>query len=303
MRPKTLSNIVGQKQCKTVLTTLVNYAKEKNESIPHCLISGPSGFGKTTIAQSMANDFGSSLFVINCATISKPKQIFEIIDEMSDKNLLFFDEIHSLTNKTCESIYTILEDFCYYDNGFKVDIPKITIVGASTSIGSIPIPLKNRFKFIGYLEPYTEDELIDVCYGICEDKGFKLNKNLAKVIAKTSRGIPRKIVSTTEWLYQYMVSNKIKKVNQEELIKIISYQGINENGLEKHDIDYLNILYNHRSGLSLNALSSKLQTDIDNIKNLIEPFLLKLGLIEITTGKGRSLTREGKIYTEKLNKS
>lgn len=303
MRPKTLANIVGQKQCKTVLETLVNFAKEKNEFVPHILLSGPSGFGKTSIASAVANDIGSNLFTINCAAINKPKQIFQVIDEAADNDIVLMDEIHALTNKTCESIYNILEDFCYYENGYKVDISKITIIGASTSIGSIPIPLKNRFKFVGYLEPYTEDELIDVCYGICEEKGFKLNKGLAKIIAKTSRGVPRQIVARTEWIYQFMVSNNLKSVSREKLLEIISFQGVDENGLEKHDLDYLKLLYASRGSLSLNAISSKLQTNVDNIKNIIEPYLLSLGLIEIKSGSGRSLTREGKIYTEKLNKS
>jgi Holliday junction DNA helicase RuvB len=299
MRPKNFKDIVGQKQCKMVLETLVKYAKDKNDSVPSFLLSGPAGYGKTSIANVVANEIGSQLFTINCAGV-KPKIIFNTIEEMSEKNILLLDEVHALSNKTCESLYNIIEDFCYFEQGYRIDIPKITIIGASTSIGSIPIPLKSRFKFIAYLEEYTEDELVDVCHGICEEKGFKLNKSLAKIIAKTTRGSPREIVSRTEWIYNFMVGNGLKSVNADKLKEIISFQGINENGLEKHDLDYLKTLYKNRSGLSLNALSSKLQTDVDNIKNIIEPHLIKLGFIEITTGKGRSLTRSGKTYIEKL---
>jgi Holliday junction DNA helicase RuvB len=300
MRPKTLNSIVGQETCKEVLQTLVKSSQISNSPVPHILLSSPAGHGKTSIAQALSNDIGSNLFTVNCANIGKSDKLFSIIEEMADKDILFMDEIHGLTKKTCESLYTVLEDFCYYDRGYKVKTPKITIIGASTEIGRLPLPLKSRFKFTASLVPYTDDELVEVCYQICEEKGFKLNKSLARVIAKTCRGTPRSVVSRTEWIYAYMTGNGLKTISGDKLLDIIKLQGINKDGLEEHDMAYLKCLYENKGSLSLNALSSKLMIDQENIKVLIEPHLFKLGFIEVATAKGRSLTRSGKTYVEKL---
>lgn len=300
MRPKTLNDIVGQTKAVEVLKTLIKSSKKNNEAIPHVLISASSGCGKTSIAQALANDIGSSFFSVNCSTIGKSSNLFDIINETQENSVLFLDEIHALTKKTCESLYNILEDFCYYEDGYKVDIPKITVIGASTEIGRLPIPLKGRFKFTASLEPYTEDELVYVCKMVCEEKGFKLNESLAKIIAKTCRGIPRNMVSRAEWIYAYMSGNNLKSINKDKILDIIALQGVNKDGLEDHDIEYLNLLNNHRKGLSLSAISSKLLIDKENILNIIEPYLMKSGFVEIAGPKGRILTRDGRNYIENL---
>lgn len=302
MRPKKLENIVGQEKAKEVISTLINLSKKTEEPVPHILLSAAAGCGKTSFAQAIANDIDTNFYSINCATVNKPNKIFNIIEEMSDKDVLFLDEIHGLSKKTCETLYTILEDFCYYDEGYKVEIPKITIIGASTEIGKLPLPLKSRFKYTATLEPYTEEQLADVCKMVCEEKGFKLSRNLAKIIAKTCRGVPRNMVSRAEWLYAYMTGNSIKTIDKNKMLDIIALQGVNADGLEEHDLKYLKTLYDSRGGLSLDALASKMSMDRENIKTLIEPYLNKLNFIEISAGKGRGLTREGKKYIEKVNK-
>lgn len=300
MRPKTLSEIVGQDNVKCVLQTLIKSAEKTNDPVPHILMSGSAGLGKTSIAQSLANDINSGFFSLNCSTVNKPEKIFNILQEVNRGDVLFLDEIHALSKKICESLYTILEDFCYYEEGYKIEIPRITVIGASTEIGRLPLPLKSRFKFTANLREYSDDELIQVCKQVFEEKNFKLNNSLAKIIAKTCRGVPRTMVSRAEWIYAYMVGNELKVVSQKNLIDIIALQGVNEDGLEDHDLHYLKILFNSNN-LSLDGLSSKMNMDKENIKNIVEPYLIKLGLIDIKQGRGRILTRKGKDYIKKLN--
>lgn len=300
IRPKNLKQIVGQKKCVEVLETLIKSSEKSGDPIPHILLSAAAGAGKTSIAKALANDINSNFYEVNCATISQPKQLFNIIEDMMEYDVLFLDEIHNLTRKTSETLYTILEDFCYYQSGYKVEIPKITVIGASTEIGKLPLPLVSRFKFKATLEPYSEQDLIEVCKLVCEAKGFKLNNNLASTIAKTCRGIPRNMVSRAEWLYAYMNGNDLKSIDKQKVLDIIELQGTNKDGLESHDIQYLKILLEHRQGLSLNSISSKMNMDKENISKLIEPYLLKMAFIEIVAGAGRKLTRKGKSYVENL---
>lgn len=300
MRPKTLDSVVGQKRAVEVIKTLIKSSSKTNDPVPHILFNAPPGSGKTTLAKALANDVGSNFYEVNCATISKPKQLFNIIEDMLDRDVLFLDEIHNLTKKTSETLYTILEDFCYYDAGYKNPISKITVIGASTEIGKLPLPLVSRFKFKATLDPYSEQDLMQVCRMVCEEKGFKLNNDIALTIAKTCRGIPRNMVGKAEWLYAYMVGNNIKSIDKSKVLDIIALQGTNKDGLEDYDIQYMKILDENKQGLSLNSMSSKMNMEKDNIQKLIEPYLIKMGFLEISAGTGRKLTRKGKLYVQNL---
>lgn len=296
-----LDNLVGQENAKSVIRTLINHCKKENEALPHILISASQGNGKTTFAKAIANEVESNFYSVNCASIGKFKGLFNIIDNMTEKDILFLDEIHGLTKKACESLYTILENFCYYEEGYKIDIPKITIIGASTEIGSLPIPLKSRFKFTANLVPYTEDELVEVCNNVFRDKKIQLSKEMSKVIARTCRGIPRNMVSRAEWIYAYLSGNNISEsVDKKRVLDIIALQGVNEDGLEENDIKYLKLLRKNNNGISLNTISSKLNINKENIEKLIEPYLCEKNFIEKSAGRGRTLTVEGKQYLKVL---
>ena len=301
MRPKTLNDIVGQEDTKTVLRTLIEFSKNKSKAIPHILLSGPAGIGKTSIAQAVAAENSANLFQANCAMIGKSQNLFKIIDEMAEKDILFLDENHALSKKSSESLYTILEDFCYYEEGYKVTVPEITIIGASTEIGRLPLPMKSRFKFTATLMPYNDTELSEVCKAIFQNNGMPINDDMAKVIAKTCRGIPRNMVSRAEWIYAFLSGNSVSgPIDKKKILDIIALQGVNEDGLENHDIQYLKILYEARTGLSLDSIASKISMDKENVLKLVEPHLVKLNFIEKTKGKGRSLTVRGKVYVEKI---
>lgn len=303
MRPETLTEMVGQAQAKEVVTTLISSSRQRDEAVPHILFSGEAGTGKTSLARITATEIGSTLFQVNCAVVRNHKQILKILDEMQDKDILFLDETHSLPFKVCEYFYHIMEDFCYFDEqGKTVETPKITVIGASTQIGQLPAPLKRRFKFIAEFQEYTLDELTEVCYLVCKKRGFKLNKTIAKIIAKTCKGNPSKMADRTEWIYSYMRAHNLKKIDNEQLLKIIAMQGVNKDGLERQDIRYLKVLESANregSSLSLGTVANKLGINSDTIKYDIEPYLSRNDFFSITT-RGRELTKKGLKYVENL---
>lgn len=290
-------SFVAQEDAKTVISTLVKASKINEEAIPHIAFSGNPGTGKTTIANLCADMIDSKMFTLNCSTVGSFKEIRSILNKISFQDILFLDEIHALRKKVSESLYTVLENFYYNnENGYRIDLPKFTVIGATTDFGKLPAPLRDRFKFKAVFREYSLEELTKICHLVCKNKGFKLNEKLAETIAKTCRNTPRHVVSRTEWIYSYMIANDLKKISKEEVIKIISLQGFNEDGLERSDLQYLKTLKESEC-LGLSQISYRLNMSEEDVRNIIEPFLIKLNLIQIGSS-GRSLTRQGYEYVK-----
>lgn len=293
-RPATLDSIIGQHEAKTVLKILVKASQINNTSVPHCLLSGIAGSGKTTIAQCIANEKGKRFYQINAANINTINELKSIISSMKDQEILFIDEIHNLKDKVCEWLYTVMEDFQYYEKAGSTVITKhvarITIFGASTCIGRLPEPLKARFKFKAEFVPYTEDELCQIVHLVCRSYNFTLTDTIARTIAKTCRLTPRLVVGRTEWIRDYMIANNLQRLSANDVINIIALQGIDKDGLTKIDHAYLSVV-KENSPISLAQIASKINVDRDTVLNDIEPYLINCGLIEITT-KGRILRKD-----------
>jgi len=294
-------DFIGQEKVKEVLKTLINAAKIRNKACDHFFLGGPAGFGKSKCCKIIAKELGKNLFSINCATLRDIKDIRNIINQINFMDIMFLDEIHSMPKKCSEFMYTVMEDFCYYDTkGRVVNLPEFTIAAASTHAGKISGPMKSRFKFNAEFVEYTEEELTKVCHLTCQEQGFKLDEDLAMLIARTCRGVPRLVKARTEWLYNWMISNNLTKISSGEVLKIIALQGYNKDGLENRDIQYLREL---KCGtIGINQLSSLLNIDQSTIMNDIEPFLIKSRFVEIS-GSGRSLTRNGFDYIKELDSS
>lgn len=298
MRPEKFEDFIGQESAKTVCKILVDSAKLNRKSVPHILISSPPGYGKTSLAYIIANEMASRLFIVNCASIRNIQQILSIIVEMNNYDVLFLDECHSLPKRVCEILYTIMEDFEYFDDyGGQIGVSEITILGASTQIGELPDPLKTRFKYNAELIQYTEQEMIDICKLYCSKMRLQLSSDSAKIIAKTVRSTPRIMVNRVEWIHSYVTSQRMSNLCNQQLKKIISLQGVNEDGLERRDIVYLKSLSSYKQGVS--QISSKISIDESTIKSTIEPYLIKLGFVSISKG-GRALTRNGLQYIKDI---
>jgi Holliday junction DNA helicase RuvB len=290
VRPNSLDEVVGQKKAKTILKTFVDASLKTGDLCPSILTISASGQGKSTLAYTFADSLGKGIHNVNAASVKNQKELFDIFRKVKYGDVVFIDEIHALSTKVSESLYTVLEDFCYFNGGRKVEVNKFVALAATTNIGDVPIPLKNRFQFIIELEKYSLEELTDICHLVCTKKGFKLNKDIAMTIAKTAKGVPRTISNRTIWIYNYLMANNLKSVSKDKLLEIIALQGVDENGLDNKDIKYISSI--GYDVVSLRELSAKLNVEPSEITNIIEPYLIEQDLVRITK-RGRELTMAG----------
>lgn len=287
MRPQTLKEVVGQNKTKETLNILVNSARIRKAACPHIIFFGPSGCGKTTLARAVSTELNSKCHELNGASLRKPEDLRLLLNSLSAQDVILIDEIHSMNNRVSEFLYTIMEDSKYFDpRGRAIKVPPVTFIGATTEIGSLLEPLRNRFKYECEIERYSLDELVEIAINI-EILGVeKLPRNVAEIICKTCRSTPRLVVNRTEFVRDYLLTNPQQQFTREKLLSIIALQGVDENGFTALDRRYLDELSD--TPISLRSIAAKLRESPETILNKVEPFLLEKGLLEITKG-GRVL--------------
>ena len=294
-RPEKLDDIIGQTKAKQICNIIVRSSISRKAPIPHIIFSGSSGSGKTTFALAMANERNVPIKIANAGSVSTVKCILQAVSDLRPNEIFFIDEIHRLPVKVCEWLYPVMEDFRYeVTNKFgklrSEQVKPFTMIGATTLLGKIPKPLKDRFKFPIEFVPYSMDELKKIVLRTSITHGITgLKDNVTTAIAQTCRGNPRRIISRTEWIRDYMIASGVTSMGIKEVWKAIEMQGVDKNGLEPIDTRYLQILKDDDDGVvSLNGLASKLDTDTETVQNTIEPYLLQLNLIDVNK-KGRFL--------------
>ena len=290
LRPTRLKDIIGQSNAKTILQISINACNQTNEVFPHCLVFGPPGTGKSTIAQAMSNELSKKLHTANGANIRSVKALLPHLMRINQGDILFIDEIHRLPINVAEFLYVAIEEYRVdlgKENQMSITLPKFTFFGATTNAGSIPKPLFDRFILKLPLELYTIDELSE----IISKNSIKLKLNITdsaiKLIAGSSRNTPRIANNRLIWIRHYAISNCIHIINEEHILKALSLEGVNKNGIDNNDIKYLNALKRHQPA-GINTLCSLTNIARDTIEEVIEPFLLRNNLIK-KTSKGRML--------------
>lgn len=295
IRPSTFDEIIGQENVKQRLRVNVEGCKKTNGVMPHVLIDGPPGLGKTTIASAIANEMGVNLYTTNAATIRNPKNILVYIMGIAPRSVLFIDEIHRLPKIVEEFLYPVMEDFVLNittkdkddkDKPETIDLPLFTIVGATTSGGSLSQPFYDRFTIKEHLSFYNENELAKLARLNLKKMGVVIDDESLLEIAKRSKGTPRILNARLQWYKNYMSCNENKSISIDEIFAV---QGIDKNGLDMYDRIYLDILKKSKgNALGLKTISSMTGIAIDTIENSIEPFLIRKGYV-IRTPKGRVL--------------
>jgi Holliday junction DNA helicase RuvB len=290
IRPSSFDEIVGQSEVIERLKVSVVGCKNTSTAMPHVLIDGPPGLGKTTIANAIAKELDANLYTANAANIRSIKNILPYLMGITRKSVLFIDEIHRLPKIVEEFLYPVMEDFTINivldKEPEKIDIPVFTLVGATTSGGSLSQPFYDRFTIKEHLSFYNDDDLAKLARSNCDKLAIVMEDQDLLEIAKRSKGTPRILNARLQWYKNYKSCHPDSTKTIDEIFNI---QGIDEYGLDNYDRMYLDVLRKHRGNpLGIKSLSAISGIAIETIENSIEPYLARKGFV-VRTSKGRIL--------------
>lgn len=289
VRPSCFDDIIGQTDVINRLKVTVAGCKSTQGVMPHVLIDGPPGLGKTTIAGAVANELGANLYTTNAANIRSVKSILPYLMGITRQSVLFIDEIHRLPKLVEEFLYPVMEDFVINivldKEPETIDLAPFTVIGATTSGGSLSQPFYDRFVIKEHLVFYNENELAKLARSNSSKLGIVIDDDDLLEIAKRSKGTPRILNARLQWYKNY----KICHPNENSIDKIFEIQGIDKEGLDLYDRMYLDVLKQSKGNpLGLKAISSITGIAIETIENSIEPYLVRKGIV-VRTQKGRLL--------------
>jgi Holliday junction DNA helicase RuvB len=286
-RPTSFDTIIGQADVVNRLKISTEGCKKTGSVLPHVLIDGPPGLGKTTMAGAIATEMEVNLYVANAANLRSVKNVIPYLLRMTKRSVFFIDEIHRLPKLVEEFLYPVMEDFkiniILEKEPEEIEIPAFTLVGATTSGGSLSQPFYDRFQIKEHLSFYSDIELAKLARSNSESLGLVMDDSDLLEIAKRSKGTPRILNGRLQWYKNYkLCHNDDSTVND-----IFAVQGIDEHGLDTYDRSYLDLLKNNRGNpLGLKSISSITGIAIETIENSIEPYLIRKGFV-IRTQKGR----------------
>lgn len=290
IRPVCFDDIVGQEDAVERLQIMVAGCKDGTSVMPHVLIDGPPGLGKTTMAGAIANALGVNLYTANAANIRSVKNILPYLMNIDPRSVLFLDEIHRLPIAVEEFLYPVMEDFrldLTVENKIEsIDLPMFTMIGATTSGGSLSQPFYDRFTIKEHLVFYSPDELAKLAKLNSEKMGLNIDDEDLVEIAKRSKGTPRILNARLKW-YKSYIAYSGKKVSVDE---IFNKQGIDSLGMDNNDRLYIEVLKKNRGNpMGLKSISSLTGISMETIENSIEPFMMRMGYA-MRTQKGRIIS-------------
>jgi len=299
IRPDTLDEFIGQDASKENLKIFVEAAKKRAEALDHVLLYGPPGLGKTTIAQIVAKEMGVNFRATSGPILSKAGDLAAILTSMQENDVLFIDEIHRLNPNVEEVLYPAMEDFkldLIIGEGpaartVRIDLPKFTLVGATTRIGLIANPLRDRFGIPLRLNFYNKDELQKVINRGAEILKTNLATDGADEIATRSRGTPRIALRLLRRVRDFCLVDGSDKIDAKIADKALQRLEVDEKGLDSADRRYLNFIAENYAGgpVGIETVAAGLSEQKDTIEETIEPYLIQQGLIQ-RTPRGRMLT-------------
>lgn len=305
LRPQFLSEYIGQEKIRKNLKVYIDAAKLRKESLDHVLFYGPPGLGKTTLCNIIANEMGTNLKVTSGPAIEKPGDMAAILNNLNEGDVLFVDEIHRLNRQVEEVLYPAMEDFVIdivigKDAGarsIRLDLPKFTLVGATTRAGLLTAPLRDRFGVVQKLEFYNTDELKEIVRRSATVLGVEIDESGAIEIARRSRGTPRlanRLLKRVRDFAQVKYNGVIDKSVADFALDTLD---VDKLGLDNNDrIILLTIIEKFGGGpVGLNTLSAAIGEDAGTLEEVYEPYLLMNGLINRTPG-GRVATENAYIH-------
>lgn len=298
LRPVSFDEYIGQQKTKQNLKVFIEAAKKRGETLDHTLFYGPPGLGKTTLAHIIANEMEANIKITAAPMVEKAGDLAAILTNLEEGDVLFIDEIHRLSPAIEEILYPAMEDFrldIIIGSGpaaqtIKIDVPKFTLIGATTKAGMISTPLRDRFGISFRLEFYTPDELAIIIKKAALKLEKNIDKNASLEIAKRSRGTPRIALRLLKRIRDFADVNNEELITHTRAKNALNELGVNELGFDEMDLKYLNILFDTKGkAMGLNTISAAMSEDEGTIEDVIEPYLLANGYIQ-RTAKGRIAT-------------
>ena len=304
LRPLRLVDYVGQEDVKTKLEVYIKAALLRNESLDHCLLYGPPGLGKTTLAQIIANELGTNIRYVSGPSIERSGDLAAVLTQLEPGDVLFIDEIHRIPRNVEEVLYSAMEDYVLdimigkdgNTRSIRVDLPPFTLVGATTRFGDLSAPLRDRFGVIERLEYYTIEELNKIVLRTANVYQVEIERDAALELARRSRGTPRIANRLFRRVRDFAMVLGDGVITKDIAASSLDRLHIDSNGLDYTDYRYLRaIVMNFKGGpVGVEAVAATISEEASTIEDVYEPFLLQEGYI--------NRTPRGRVVTEKTYK-
>ena len=305
LRPRLLNEYIGQNQVKDNLSIFIKAAAARHEALDHVLLFGPPGLGKTTLANIIANELNVNIRVTSGPAIERQGDLAAILTNLGDNDVLFIDEIHRLSKTVEEILYSAMEDFALdiiigkgpSARSVRLDLPKFTLIGATTRLGSIAAPLRDRFVVQCRLEFYKPEELQFIITRAAEILNVQIDKEGAAEIARRSRGTPRIANRLLKRVRDFAQVLGAPSINQQLASEALAKLEVDSYGFDRNDRRILNTIVKTFGGgpVGIETIAAAVSEETTTIEDVIEPYLMQLGMLQ-RTPRGRIATREAYKY-------
>ena len=296
LRPKNLKEYIGQTKVKQSMKIYIEAAKQRSEPLDHVLLYGPPGLGKTTLSNIIANEMNSNIKITSGPAIEKSGDLAAILTNLSEYDILFIDEIHRLNRAVEEILYPALEDYSLdimigkgpSARSIRLDLPKFTLIGATTKAGSLTTPLRDRFGIVTRLELYSEDELNDIIKRSAQILEVEIDEKASEEIARRSRGTPRIANRLLKRVRDYAVVLGDGSITIKIAKTALNNLEIDELGLDEIDRKILDTIISKFNGgpVGIDTIATTIGEEVDTLEDVYEPYLIQIGFLSRTT-RGR----------------